>query len=123
MTGYKGHKIWIEQCEAASAIKERYGTESAFDYVVAEKLAHFVEAAATRPDFAHEPPNFIAPNRETFDHDEIRSHIVNLGATPRRRKPPRSDKLSASRATNLRGSMGGNCSHVQSDCRWSDSCC
>jgi hypothetical protein len=50
------HKIWTEQCEAAHDIKLRYGPQAAFDYVVAEKLLSFAEAAARRPEFAGELP-------------------------------------------------------------------
>ena len=39
------HKIWTEQCEAAHDIRLRYGPRAAFDYVVAEKLLNFAEAA------------------------------------------------------------------------------
>ena len=35
----KLHKIWIEQCEAALTIKDRYGLKAAFDYLVGEKLS------------------------------------------------------------------------------------
>ena len=34
MTARRWHEIWIEQCEAAEAIKLRYGVGSAFDFVV-----------------------------------------------------------------------------------------
>ena len=33
MSADKHHQIWIEQCEAARTIRERYGLEAAFDYV------------------------------------------------------------------------------------------
>jgi len=46
------HKVWMEQCEAAEDIRLRYGLKAAFDYVVAEKLLMFAEAAARRPEFA-----------------------------------------------------------------------
>jgi len=38
MNAGKPHQIWIEQCEAAQTIRERYGLEAAFDYAVGEKL-------------------------------------------------------------------------------------
>jgi len=46
------HKVWMDQCEAAEDIRLRYGLKAAFDYVVAEKLLMFAEAAARRPEFA-----------------------------------------------------------------------
>ena len=30
--------VWVEQCRATMAIRQRFGVESAFDYLVAEKL-------------------------------------------------------------------------------------
>ena len=52
MTERDWHHIWVKKCEAAEAIKLRYGLKSAFDYVVAEKLLNFAEAAARHPEFA-----------------------------------------------------------------------
>ena len=46
------HQIWIEQCEAARTIRERFGLHAAFDYAVGEKLINFVSAASDRPAFA-----------------------------------------------------------------------
>ena len=51
----KFHEIWIEQCEAAEEIKLRYGLKAAFDYLVAEKLFNFADAAKTH-----------LPSRESF---------------------------------------------------------
>ena len=42
----KAREVWIEQCEAAQTIRARFGLESAFDYLVGEKLLNFAEAAA-----------------------------------------------------------------------------
>jgi hypothetical protein len=39
-------KIWTEKCEVVQDIRLRYGPQAAFDYVVAEKLLNFAEAAA-----------------------------------------------------------------------------
>jgi len=38
------HKIWIEQCEATEGIRERFGLQNASDYLIGEKLFHFVQA-------------------------------------------------------------------------------
>ena len=39
------HKIWIEQCEAKIGIREHFGIEKALDYLVGEKLVHFVQVS------------------------------------------------------------------------------
>jgi hypothetical protein len=40
------HKIWIEQCEAAEGIKERFGAQEAARYLIAEKLLLIENAKA-----------------------------------------------------------------------------
>jgi hypothetical protein len=52
----KFHEIWFEQCDATYEIKLRYGVKAAFDYLVAEKLFNFADAATNRPDVARELP-------------------------------------------------------------------
>ena len=72
------HKIWTEQCEAARDIRLRYGPQAAFDYVVAEKLLNFAEAAARRPEFARELPRFVARVRGLFTPEELQTHIARI---------------------------------------------
>jgi hypothetical protein len=74
----KGHEIWIEQCDAAQEIKLRYGIKAAFDYVVAEKLLNFADAAARHPEFARELPRFVSRVRRMFTPQEIRTHIARV---------------------------------------------
>ena len=78
MSARKHHEIWIEQCEAARAIKARYGLKAAFDYVVGEKLMTFASAASKRPEFAREFPRFISEVRRMFTPEEMRTHIAQL---------------------------------------------
>jgi len=33
------HKVWIEQCAATEAIRERFGLENALDYLIGESSA------------------------------------------------------------------------------------
>jgi hypothetical protein len=72
------YKIWMEQCEAAHDIRLRYGPQAAFDYVVAEKLLNFAEAAARRPEFARELPRFVARVRDLFTPEELQTHIARI---------------------------------------------
>ena len=71
-------KFWIEQCEAARTIRERFGLEAAFDYAVGEKLMNFASAARDHPAFAREFPRFISEVRRMFSADEIRTHLERL---------------------------------------------
>jgi hypothetical protein len=74
----KFHEIWVEQYYAARAIKRRYGVKAAFDYVVAEKLLNFADAAASRPEFAKELPRFVAWIRGLFTPQEMRTHLARI---------------------------------------------
>jgi hypothetical protein len=72
------HEIWIEQCEAAQDIKQRFGLKAAFDYVVAEKLLNFAGAASRHPEFARELPRFVSEVRRMFTPQEVGTHIVRI---------------------------------------------
>ena len=74
----KFHKVWVEQCEAAKEIKRRYGLRAAFDYLVAEKLLNFADAATTHPEFARELPRFVAGVRGWFTVEEMRAHLKRI---------------------------------------------
>jgi hypothetical protein len=74
----KFHEIWIEQCKAAEEVKLRYGLKAAFDYLVAEKLLNFVDAASRDPEFARELPRFVARVRALFTVEEMRIHLSRI---------------------------------------------
>jgi hypothetical protein len=48
------------------------------DYLIGEKLFHFVEAAEKDPDFARELPAFVAAIQRLFSAEEIRSYLDHL---------------------------------------------
>jgi hypothetical protein len=72
------HKVWIEQCAATEAIRERFGLENALDYLIGEKIFSFVMAAEHDPDFAAELPAFIAEIRRLFTAEEIHTYLDRL---------------------------------------------
>ena len=74
----KFHEIWVEQCNATHEIKLRYGVKAAFDYLVAEKLLNFADAATSRPEFASELPRFVACVRGLFTPQEMRTHLARI---------------------------------------------
>jgi hypothetical protein len=45
------HMVWIEQCAATKELRERFGLESALDYLSREKIFSFVRAAEGDSDF------------------------------------------------------------------------
>ncbi len=71
-------EIWIEQCDASQKIRARHGLKSAFDYLVAEKLLNFADAAARHPEFARELPRFVGRVRRMFTPEEIRTHLARI---------------------------------------------
>jgi len=75
------HKIWVEQCAATEDIRERFGLESALDYLVGEKLFSFVGASEQDPLFAQELADFVAEIRRLFTAREIRSYLDRLERT------------------------------------------
>jgi hypothetical protein len=72
------HKIWIEQCEATEGIREHFGPQNALDYLIGEKLFHFVQAAEQRPEFAAELPAFVAEIQRLFTAGQIREYLDDL---------------------------------------------
>jgi hypothetical protein len=75
------HKIWIEQCAATEDIRERFGLESALDYLIGEKIFSFVMASERDPDFAAELPAFIAEIRRLFTAEELHTYLDSLERT------------------------------------------
>lgn len=72
--------IWREQCEATRNIKIRYGDSAAFDYLVGEKLIHFMTAAKDRPEFARRLPEFVSEVRRIFSANAIARQLGVLEA-------------------------------------------
>ena len=79
------HEVWREQCEAAKSIRLNWGIESAFDYVVGEKLLNFAEAAEEHPEFARALPQFVSEVRGMFTPGEIEKR------QSRQRRPKRAE--------------------------------
>jgi hypothetical protein len=75
------HKIWIEQCAATEAIRERFGLQNALDYLIGEKIFSFVGASERDPAFAAELPAFVAEVRRLFAAEEIRQYLDHLERT------------------------------------------
>lgn len=75
------HKIWIDQCEATEGIQAHFGLQNALDYLIGEKLFHFVQAAEQHPEFAAELPAFLAEIERLFTAAEIRDYLDHLEKT------------------------------------------
>jgi hypothetical protein len=75
------HKIWVEQCAATEDIRQRFGLESALDYLIGEKLFSLVTASEQDPPFAQELPAFVTEIRRLFTTREIRAYLDRLEHT------------------------------------------
>jgi hypothetical protein len=71
-------RIRLEQCEASVTIRARFGLQSAFEYLVLEKLMNFAEAAKRHPEFAREMPPFVVAIRALFTIGELRAELQDL---------------------------------------------
>lgn len=71
-------ELWQEQCEAARGVRERFGVQAAFDYIVGEKLQLFAEGAERDRRLAADLPWFVAEARKLFTADEIEHHLQRL---------------------------------------------
>jgi hypothetical protein len=88
-SGIEFHRLWIEQCAAAERIKQRFGLGNALEYLVGEKLLHFVETAEHNPLFAQELPSFVAEIKRIFSLAEVGNYAVTIERTKRLSLPQR----------------------------------
>jgi hypothetical protein len=79
------NRQWVTQCDAARTIRHRFGLVSALEYLVGEKLLHFVDASERHPDFKRELPRFLAEIKRLFSLTELESYI---GASSEDRRSP-----------------------------------
>jgi hypothetical protein len=90
------HRQWIGQCEAARKIKRQFGLANALEYLVGEKLLHFVEASDQHPNFTLELPYFLAEIKRVFSLAEIGNYAVHLERTRVLTRPQRAAIRAAS---------------------------
>ena len=69
------HEVWREQCEAAGPIGLQYGTVSAFDHMVGEKLLTSAPAL----------PQFVSEFRRMFTPEEIEEQLAQIKSAPLQR--------------------------------------
>ena len=74
-------KIWIEQCEAARRIEDKFGTDKALAYLVGDKFLNFLEAAETHPDFRAEIPAFAAEVKKIFERWQLAEYLETARQT------------------------------------------
>lgn len=72
------HRQWVAQCDAARSIRQRFGLVSALEYLVGEKLLHFVDASEMHSDFKRELPHFLAEIKRVFSLKELGGYVGRL---------------------------------------------
>ena len=77
----KSLKIWIEQCEAARAIEDEFGTAKAIEYLIGEKLLNFLDAAEDDPEFRAEVPAFITEIKRIFERWQLVEYLEKARQT------------------------------------------
>ena|ERR1051326_5873151 len=70
---------WIKECCAAALrIRDSFGLEKAFDYLVGEKLFSLVERTARHPEYREDLAFFVTEVRRIFAAQEIRQYLHQL---------------------------------------------
>jgi hypothetical protein len=78
MSKVQFERIWIEQCEAASRVKEHFGVAGALEYLIREKLMTFAEVAERRAEFMQQLPDFLQEINAVFSLEEISEYATQL---------------------------------------------
>jgi hypothetical protein len=78
-------KIWVQQCQATPRLRQRFGVETALDYLVGEKLLNFAELAEREPEVADDLPHFQAAVRKIFNQYELIAYLTTLKPAARKK--------------------------------------
>jgi len=76
-------RVWVEQCDAARAIEDEFGTDRALAYLVGEKFINFLSAAETDEGFRAEIPAFVAEIRKLFERWQLAAYLDTARKTER----------------------------------------
>jgi hypothetical protein len=81
------HRMWTEQCDATTGIRNAFGTQQALNYLIGEKLLDFIEAAVNNDDFRNELPAFAARIKTLFEPDQLAAYLAPIEASAIPRDP------------------------------------
>lgn len=70
------HRMWTEQCEATTGIRNAFGTQQALNYLIGEKFLDFIEAAESSDDFHRELPAFAARIKTLFEPQQLAAYLA-----------------------------------------------
>ena len=71
---------WLETCTAAEGIRDRFGCEAAFDYLIGEKLMNLIDLNWNTDEYARELPRYVAAAQTVFDAGEFERFLPKLEA-------------------------------------------
>jgi hypothetical protein len=74
-------RIWVEQCEAAKRIEDKFGVSKALAYLVGEKFLNFLDAAETDAAFRAEIPSFVAEIKAIFEPWQLDEYLETARQT------------------------------------------
>lgn len=81
------HRMWTEQCDATTGIRNAFGVQQALNYLIGEKFLDFIEAAESNDDFKNELPAFAARIRTLFDSEQLAAYVAPVEAADIPRDP------------------------------------
>ncbi|MFT4559759.1 MAG: hypothetical protein ACI92S_005153 [Planctomycetaceae bacterium] len=72
------HRMWTEQCDATTGIRNAFGAQQALNYLIGEKFLDYIEAAAKDENFRDELPAFAARIRTLFEPAELAAYVAPI---------------------------------------------
>jgi len=69
---------WLENCTAAEGIRDRFGCDAAFDYLIGEKLMNLIDLNWNTDEYARELPRYVAVAQTVFDADKFERFLPKL---------------------------------------------
>ncbi len=70
------HRMWTEQCDATTGIRNAFGAQQALNYLIGEKFLDFIEAAGKDENFRSELSSFAARIRTLFEQSELAAYLA-----------------------------------------------
>jgi hypothetical protein len=70
------HRMWTEQCNATTGIRQAFGAQQALNYLIGEKFLDFIEAAGKDENFRDELPVFVARVKTLFEPAELAAYLA-----------------------------------------------
>lgn len=70
------HRMWTEQCDATTGIRNAFGVQQAINYLIGEKFLDFIEAAESNEEFRNELPLFATKIKSLFEPEQLAAYLA-----------------------------------------------